>query len=308
MSILLFIFLLQQLSLIYSFNNISPMKHSSIHKFQNLYSMNEVNENINSNIVDNLINNKASIERENLKKLLYIKCASCDRGFSALPNERNDIISIINKLKILSPEDYPTRNYYSLNKNNDVTILDGKEEENKSNLEVPLEGAWKMIYTNAFDVLVLSSNPFFITQSIYQILNRNGMCINVIDIAPRIQSFLPISIVGNGSILRLKVIIDSIQKSFDQISLNFKAIEIKPISLFNQNIQDFLPPIKSILPQSLLLQSLSSTSLNKNNNLSDKYGYFNILYLDHECLIIQQSQGGGIFVSIKDNQPIENIL
>lgn len=248
-----------------------------------------------------------SQRREDLKKTLYSKCAECDRGFSSIPSDRTAIDSIINELRTLSPEQNPTKNFFPDNDHNDT-----------SSVSAPLDGAWKLIYTTAFDVLILGVNPFSITQSIYQVINSTGSAINVINVAPRLQAFLPLQLVGTGSTLRLKVYIDAKRKSDDEISLRFKSTEIKPITLLGNRI-NFLPSLKLLLPQRILggdawksssssSSSNSSSDNNKKNSFGQSSGYFRVLYLDSECLIIQQNQPGGIFVSVRSSEPLESIL
>jgi len=232
--------------------------------------------------------------REDLKKSLYSKCAECDRGFSSIPSDRIAIDSIINELKTLSPEGNPTRNFFP--------------DNNDTSASAPLDGAWKLIYTTAFDVLILGVNPFSITQSIYQVINSTGSAINVINVAPRLQAFLPQQLVGTGSTLRLKVYIDAKRKSDDEISLRFKSTEIKPITLLGNKI-NFLPSLKLLLPQRILGGDAWKSSDNNNkNSFGQSSGYFRVLYLDSECLIIQQNQPGGIFVSVRSSEPLESIL
>ena len=37
-------------------------------------------------------------------------------------------------------------------------------------------------------------------------------------------------------------------------------------------------------------------------------GYFDILYLDDDCLIIKQNQPGGMFINIRSNEPMYSFL
>ena len=155
-------------------------------------------------------------------------------------------------------------------------------------------------------MLILGVNPFSITQSIYQVLNSTGSAINVINVAPRLQAFLPQQLVGNGSTLRLKVYIDAKRKSNDEIALRFKSTEIKPITLLGNTI-DFLPSLKLLLPQRILGGDAWKSS-NDSSLFGNQSGYFRVLYLDAELLIIQQSQPGGIFISVRSSEPLESIL
>ena len=272
----------------------SRIRHQSSHDYKLRSTITNDDDGPLSMIVIN-DQDTAALKREDLKKSLYSKCAECDRGFSSIPSDRIAIDSIINELKTLSPEGNPTRNFFP--------------DNNDTSASAPLDGAWKLIYTTAFDVLILGVNPFSITQSIYQVINSTGSAINVINVAPRLQAFLPQQLVGTGSTLRLKVYIDAKRKSDDEISLRFKSTEIKPITLLGNKL-NFLPSLKLLLPQRILGGDAwkSNDNNNNKNSFGQTSGYFRVLYLDSECLIIQQNQPGGIFVSVRSSEPLESIL
>lgn len=159
-----------------------------------------------------------------------------------------------------------------------------------------LFGAWKMVYTSALDVLSLAASPITLINGIYQIIERDGTSCNVIDLSPRIQTLLPPSIVGDGSLLRLKVITKSFTKSNDRVGLAFKAFEVVPKTFFSQKIQ--LPfKLGGSLPQSLLFPD-------KEDSTSTSPGYFDIVFLDEDTLIIKQNVVDGYFINIKEkNSP-----
>lgn len=162
-----------------------------------------------------------------------------------------------------------------------------------------------MVYTSALDVLGLAANPLAIVQSVYQCLYRDGSAVNVINLAPRPQALLPASIVGDGSILRLKVMTKAFARNETRIGLSFRRVEAKPLKLFNRDVTGILPPLGATLPQTTLFGMADDIGLLYEKNSP---GYFDVLYLDEDCLIIQQAQPGGIFVSIRSPEPIDSFL
>lgn len=233
--------------------------------------------------------------REHLKQRLFARCAACDRGFSAVSADREAVASLIGDLMRITPEPAPTRNFFP-NDNN----VGGYTTE--YNAQVPLVGCWQMIYTSALDVLSLAANPFTITQAIYQLLTNDGAAVNVIDVAPRLQALLPPSLVNDGSTLRLKVKIDAAARSEREVALNFKSLEVKPLRLLSNDVS-FLPPLSVKLPQSLLPGGEKDQLATRGGP-----GFFEVLYLDEELLIIEQGAPGGIFISIRNNEPMESFL
>ena len=149
-----------------------------------------------------------------------------------------------------------------------------------------------MIYTNALDVLSLAASPITLINGIYQIIERDGTSCNIIDLSPRVQALLPPAFVGEGSLLRLKVITKSFSKSNNRVGLAFKSIQIIPKTLFNQKIK--LPfQLGGTLPQSLLFPD-------KEDSTSSSPGFFDVIYLDEDTLIIRQNNVNGYFISIKE--------
>ena len=132
-------------------------------------------------------------EINSLKISIFSASAACDRGFAATPTERKKILNLVDKLKAFSPQSNPTFNFYPNNNSSDKCV------------EAPLSGIWRMVFTSAFDVLSLSSNPFTLIQGIYQDIKSTGEITNIIDIAPRIQTLFPQSISGAGSTIRAEV-------------------------------------------------------------------------------------------------------
>lgn len=141
-----------------------------------------VAESSESGIIEESQSNQCT-ERANLKSELLYLCSTTDRGFGANSKDSDRVLNIISSLKYLSMEPIPTK---GLHPNTDV--------ENKS----PLEGVWKLAFTTAYDVLSLASNPLTQLQGIYQVISSDGSSVNVIDLAPKIQTSLPILIASKS--------------------------------------------------------------------------------------------------------------
>ncbi|KAJ1413054.1 hypothetical protein B484DRAFT_455161 [Ochromonadaceae sp. CCMP2298] len=227
--------------------------------------------------------------RMQLKNRLFAECASCDRGFASVPSQRLKIGSLIDQLSAQSPEDVPTRGLYP----NDT----GADDDS-----CPLEGTWKMIYTSALDVLTLGANPLTTVQGIYQTIRADGGVENVIDVAPRLQAALPLSLVGEGSTLRARVAIRASARQSARVGLTFTGLRLQPRTLLGADVSS-LPPFKIDFPSVLpTLFSGGGKGFGAEQGAElDSPGFFNVLYLDEDTLIIKQNEPGGLFVSIRDD-------
>lgn len=225
----------------------------------------------------------AKIDAEEIKSQLFALAASCDRGFGASNLDNEKAQNLIEKLRTINPTQKPTSNIYP-------------SQNLENGTYVPLEGVWKLVYTTAFDVVSLAASPLTLLQGIYQVISRDGRSANVIDLAPRIQAALPRFLVGQGSTLRLIVGTSSYARSETRVGLTFKSITAKPLSLFGQSVSGFLPSLNSVLPQSIIRGD------------GEGPGYFDVLYLDQNCLIIAQNSPGGIFVNVRSDEPLESFL
>jgi hypothetical protein len=277
--------------------------HASKDKFDSYLSKNPISEEEDfKRYIDYIQNTVAELEEiKKLKTNLLRLCATCDRGFAATKEDNANIADIISSLKFLSPNNNPTRGLYP---NNNMSPSNDEGDDN----DVPvLEGIWKLAYTTAYDVLSLNGSPLYQLQGIYQVIRSDGNSANVIDLAPRMQTLLPISIANRiTSSTRAIVGTTSYARSNTRVGLSFTSVQLKPISLFGVELKNFpisVPSLKINLPQFGLI---SDSEKNTNNNSS---GYFDIEYLDEDCLIISQNQPGGVFVSFRDyTQSFDEIL
>lgn len=221
-----------------------------------------------------------------LKRKLLGLCAVTDRGFGALPNDRKAVDDLVQQLSALS-DSQPTRNLYPNNSDDENCLI---------------EGSWKLVYTTALDVLSLGASPFTLLQGIYQIIKKNGDSVNIIDLAPRIQAAFPPSIVGLGTTLRLKVFTSAYARDDARVGLTFRRVEAAPLNLFGRTVASVFPAFKADLPQATLFGSnMGDTGVMG----TEGPGYFDVLFLDDDCLIIAQNAPGGIFISVKDDQETE---
>lgn len=206
-------------------------------------------------------------ELDAVKKKLYSNCAKFDRGFSIDQENQSKVLELVKDMQRLMIDASPTKGF--------------KEIESIS----VLSGNWQMIWTNAYDVLALNLSPVTIVQGIYQSINAaSGEIVNIIDLAPRIEQLFPSTF---ASRLRLKVYTEGRKLDDNRIGLIFRKVEPQVKSVLGFKVPTEIPKLSFNLP-----------SLNIGNNDS---GYFTVLYVDDDTLIIQQNFGAGIFVSVKVN-------
>jgi hypothetical protein len=160
-----------------------------------------------------------------------------------------------------------------------------------------------MVYTTAFDVLSLAASPFTFLQGIYQVIKRDGTSLNVIDLAPRIQLILPVPLQEDGrltSTFRARVFTTAKARSENRVGLTFKKVAVGPSKFSNFDVSK-LPKFGIDFPQ--------STNVGAGDNAEDNDpGFFDILYLDDDCLVIKQNAPGGIFVNIRSSESPDSFL
>lgn len=67
------------------------------------------------------------------------------------------------------------------------------------------------------------------------------------------------------------------------------------------DVRPIFPPVGADLPRFSLFGGNVENKGNDRSGGVESPGYFDILYLDKDCLIISQNEPGGIFVNIRDN-------
>lgn len=216
-----------------------------------------------------------AFELQKLKVDLLKLCASYDRGFGATPRSRKQVEDIIQQLESMNP-----------------TPIDASKGVDGSYTvgNVPLEGIWRMVWTTALDVLNLAGNPLVAPGAIYQKIEP-PIATNIIDFIPRYQSFLPT--IFPSSLIRAEVQTRaSVRLGYsNRVGLNFEKVKLAPVELLGFNA-GILPPLNLNLPR---INISDLPGVDPNNSP----GFFDVVYLDGDMLIIKQNAPGGLFVSIK---------
>lgn len=232
-----------------------------------------------------------------LKNELLSSAAACDRGFGASSEDRRRVDDLLSKLKAASVGtefmQNPTAGLYPFNESSVASTL--------------LEGVWRLVYTDAYDVLSLAASPITMLQGIYQCIDASGRSVNVIDLTSRLVPLLPVQLASKlESVLRLKVFTAAKARSATRVGLRFLGVKAEPLSLLGQKNPP-LPPLSASLPQKFLYEVVdgvlgASTRGAQNNSppQEDKLpGFFDVEYVDDTMLVIRQNQPGGIFISSK---------
>jgi cytochrome c556 len=241
----------------------------------------------NTGITNQVNADRVDEERTRIQKKLFGLAAACDRGFGATKKDREEIQAMVNQL---------------------VDTMTGTEpmfteglSPDRTTVPAMIEGVWKLVYTDAFDVLSLAASPFTLLQGIYQVIESSGRSVNVIDLSSRVTPLLPLPFADRfSSILRLKVFTEASARTPTRVGLQFRKVEAAPIELLGFKNFPF-PPFQATLPQATLVDAAQATVFFSNNN--DLPGFFDVLYLDKCCLVIKQNAPGGIFVSIRSEDP-----
>jgi hypothetical protein len=218
---------------------------------------------------------KVMLEREKLKRTLLQLGASYDRGYGASLKARKEADAAISSLELLNKEESAARG------------ISGNETS-------PLEGSWRMIWTDAQDVLVLSLNPVASIGAIYQVFSP-PVVTNIIDFIPRAQALLPPSLV-KPTLFRAEVTTRASVRANrpNRVGLDFEMVKLKAVKVLGFEVGENLPSLGFDLPR-----------INLAGSNPDTPGYFDVTFLDDEMLIIRQNAGLGLFVLIKvlENDP-----
>jgi hypothetical protein len=230
--------------------------------------------------VDDAFNTQQQYSVANdLKSKLLRLCASYDRGFGASPSARKEVDEIIDQMKTLNP-----------------TSLDAARGieggDNSASFEQgppPLQGIWRMVWTTALDVLNLAASPVASPGAIYQVIEP-PIATNIIDFIPRAQSLLPTAF--PPSLIRAEVKTRTSKRNENnRVGLDFEAVKLAPVQILGMDAKS-LPPLNINFPK-INISDLPGV------DPSNAPGYFDVIYLDDDMLIIQQNAPGGYFVSIK---------
>lgn len=269
--------------------------------------MGDDNENSIANFVCEEISDANLYKREATKMKILRVVASIDRGVGtardSIDNERVD--ELVRSLESMSPTIDAT-----------AGLVGGNPTEDGS---CPLDGTWKLLYTSAYDVTSLAAQPVFglegnfilkvyppncsivsanilhvvkYSTGIFQSLRSDGESRNIIDLAPRAQQLLPFV---PPTTFRAVVITRARARSPSRVGLTFRAASIGPQRVLGKDARK-LPRLGGSFPDF----SLFGANIGAESTASqDGPGYFDVLYLDADFLIIRQNEPGGIFISTR---------
>ena len=234
-------------------------------------------------------------EREDLKSQLLRVCATCNRGFGASLLDRACIGSLLLRLAAVNPAEDPTAGVAG--SDGSVPGWKGRGLENSGELDGtiapgPLEGCWRLVYTNASDVLSLDVNPIAGVGPISQEVTLPDRVTNVIDFYPRAASVLPPGMLRTST--RLRVLTRARARSATRVGLTFEQVEIEPRALLGFDLSQLLPALSLPLPR---LPGSNRAGADSDTSPA----FFDVLYLDQEMLIIQQNEPGGVFVAVRES-------
>ena len=173
-------------------------------------------------------------EREELKGQLLRVCAACNRGFGASAFDRASIDSILERLTRLSPTADPTAGMVGSAAN--AWVGRGFEQRDVPNPEDPavrpLNGNWRLVYTNATDVLSLDANPLAGVGPISQEISLPAKVVNVIELYPRLASLLPPGALRTAT--RLRVSTRARARSATRVGLTFESVGVESQALLGE--------------------------------------------------------------------------
>lgn len=232
--------------------------------------------------VDPRVALERTLDRESLKTSLLRTCAACARGFGASPSDRRRVDAIIEKLSLMPPDAGPTRGLAG----SDGTLWAGRGFEGAQG--GPLEGRWRLIYTDASDVLGLDINPFVGVGSVWQEISLPSTVDNVIELFPRAEALLP---AGMRSAVTLRVGTRAAARSATRVGLTFERVALRGKSIFGFDVSSLLPPLSAPLPRVPGAGGADTEA---------SPAFFDILYLDAELLLIRQNSPGGVFAAVRE--------
>ncbi|KAJ8900968.1 hypothetical protein NDN08_000265 [Rhodosorus marinus] len=193
---------------------------------------------------------------EELKRNLVLAALGTNRGFAATADQTSEIRSIISALENKNPTPVP----------------------NESD---QLEGDWKLIYTNALDILALGVIPLVQLGQVYQNIKMLSDKIEVENLAILEPSSAPLlNRFGARTSLEVSVKATAEADGDNILNIKFENQKFTPQSLLGRDILGKLPPLE------LALRGVAT-------------GYIETSYLDEE-MRIATSIGNNIFVLIRE--------
>lgn len=236
----------------------------------------------------------AAYQRDALKLSLLRVCAACNRGFGASALDRASVDSLLARLCGTCPCEEPTAGL----RGSDAAerwVGRGLENADWSDGTVangPLDGVWRLIYTNATDVLSLDVNPVAGVGPISQEIRLPDSVVNVIELYPRALSLLPAGRLQTST--RLRVGTRARALSTTRVGLTFETVGVEARELLGFDLSKLFPQLTLPLPRAPGSDGAGEDSSSP--------AYFDVRYLDGELLVISQNQPGGTFVLVRETE------
>lgn len=244
--------------------------------------------------------------RDALKQDLLKVCAGCGRGFGASASDRRNVAAKIAELgESACPDVVATAGIEGgdsmsrwMGRGFDLRYDDpsSAEADDLQQPRAPLGGRWRLVYTSAADVLGLDTSPFVAIGDIYQDIEvgEPSTVTNVITLFPRLGALVPALDVtpsgGRSTVATLRVGTRARARNETRVGLTFESVSFDAQSLLGVDVATLLPKLSAPLlrlPGSGGADSEASPS------------YFDVLFVDHDMLIIQQNAPGGVFVAVR---------
>jgi hypothetical protein len=238
---------------------------------------------------------KLSLERDSSKTQLFRACAACNRGFGASDLDRQNVNFLLEELIRMNPCDDATTGVKGTNAA-ERWVGRGLELSDWSDGTVangPLEGVWRLIYTNASDVLALDSNPIAGVGPISQEITLPGDVVNIIELYPRAASLLPPGVLRTSTTLRVNT--RARARSTTRVGLTFERVDIVARDLLGIDITKLLPTLSIPLPRVPGSDAAGADS-------ESSPAYLDVTYLDNELLIVTQNRPGGVFALVRETK------
>ena len=230
-----------------------------------------------------------------LKSSLLAEVASSDRGVNSRMSERTRVLDLVRALEASAALSNETR---------------------------AIEGDWRLVWTNALDVLSVAVPPFVTVGQIYQNIQSDlGEVTNVIELQPRIAPILNnwggsrASDPRDVSTTARLVVTASARAERDgfvapagpRLAIAFKRVAFEPLTLFGSELGSRLPePLRAVgvdvRAPPAWLTSAAARFLGAPERDADggsaAVGYFDTVFSDDD-LRISRSQIGDVFILLR---------
>jgi len=236
-----------------------------------------------------------SREIEALKTRIFSACASCDRGFGASANDRQNIEDLLEDIGAICPTDEPTRG------------LAGGDGTALASESAPLRKLWRLVYTSASDVSTLAANPFVAVGAIYQDARELPVIVNVIENIPRALTALTPDAqkrFATSTLLKVKTV--ARKRSATRVGLDFAAVQVVQRNVLGNAAPAWLPRPEVNLPQLGLGLQRRLFGVSEDEDPRDASpAYFDVVFIDENFLIIKQASPGGYFAAVAVDDDID---